>query len=224
MDIKSLVELQWEEVRNLIYYITDYMTKLELRTYNFVNLLSNLKQRIEMEEAKGLMVTDAVLVQRLLNKINVETETSAPMAALSLLGFDDHFKSHETCYLNLNSVLFEMNLAKIPNKDDDDDDVAVDDDDDDDGNVEDGQDQCGMQVDESGNVVFVSHKVDYRYRAAELDNLSLYEFTSNFKKKKEDPDKVFKSGGPGPMPLDRHRFLPNILNLLLMFWFGENFH
>ena len=105
MDIKPISHNR--DGKCLTVYMTDYETKSEMKTHNVIALAAQVRER----DGKGESVPETLakrMAVKILNKVNVMQEVSAPMVSQLLLGYGDHFKSHTFERLHVGPLLSEL--------------------------------------------------------------------------------------------------------------------
>jgi len=106
------------DTKALIYYLTEYATKCELKTYELVSLMSAAYKDVE-ENSAVLMESDKTrkLLIRCLNKIGSVQEQPAQLVISDLLGYPTHYTDSTFASLNW--------LAIVKYIEDGDDDVTL---------------------------------------------------------------------------------------------------
>ncbi|KAJ2914762.1 hypothetical protein MD484_g5658, partial [Candolleomyces efflorescens] len=79
----------------IIGYISDYLTKFPLKTYQvFSTMFDVFTKNLESEGEENAVNGARKMILRIVNALSVKMEIGAPMAALYLLGLPDHYSSH----------------------------------------------------------------------------------------------------------------------------------
>lgn len=86
-------------VNAVIYYVTKYVSKGSLKTYQMFSAVYDIFQRAETDDRLKDLAIESVERQRLnllkiANLMNSRVEIGSPMAAMYLLGNPDHYTSH----------------------------------------------------------------------------------------------------------------------------------
>ena len=99
-DVTSL--LSGTAIKSVIAYVTDYITKTPLKTHvMFQAVKSAFMKNPDVLEADIPRVEKARrLIMKIVNSLTSRSEIGAPMAAMYLLGHKDHYTGHKfkTCY------------------------------------------------------------------------------------------------------------------------------
>lgn len=100
MDIKYVAS--GESAKAIIFYVTDYVTKTQLKMHVSHAALAGALAKLEAREAEDVHEPDAdprVRAKRVLQKCAYEMiskqELSAPQVAANLMGYGDHYSSHK---------------------------------------------------------------------------------------------------------------------------------
>ncbi|KAI0643359.1 hypothetical protein C8Q79DRAFT_1024297 [Trametes meyenii] len=89
--------LSGTQVRAIIAYVTDYVTKSTMNTHNFFKIIKTVLERnTELLDASGERRDHSArkLVSKFVNAISAGTEIGGPAAAAHLLGYPDHYTDH----------------------------------------------------------------------------------------------------------------------------------
>ena len=156
--------LSGTQVRAVLGYVTDYVTKMQLKTYTlFDTMQSVFSDNADIVHDSGDKASAAqTLFVKTLNALHAKSETGGPMICASLLGNPDHYKSHVFkpfyWYSFLTYVSSETNFSL----------------------GQDGDDRSGgtvmVGVDDSSNVAAFSKVNDYIFRGDSLGDITLYDF------------------------------------------------
>ncbi|KAJ7578607.1 hypothetical protein C8J56DRAFT_725665, partial [Mycena floridula] len=108
MDIKPVSS--GKEAKAILFYITDYVTKSQLKAHVAYAALETAVRKLGEFNPTDDAVTQRGkrLLQRCAYQMISNQELSAPQVASYLLGFGDHFTSHE--YTNLYWTSFEKHI------------------------------------------------------------------------------------------------------------------
>ena len=198
MDIKFIGS--GESAKAILYYITDYITKTDLKTHvAFAALELAVKKLGEFDpNADEVTLRAKRMLQKCAYAMVSHQELSAQQVAAYLVGGGDHYTSHSfrniywtsfeasinnerpspECYkaTNAESSQSSKKHEDIESSDDEEDSVAETSDDETDA---DGEDDVHIAFSRTGNIFECSSQVsNYRFRAKELDHLSVWEFVS----------------------------------------------
>ncbi|CAF3984286.1 unnamed protein product [Rotaria sordida] len=194
MDIKFI----WSgsDAKALVYYITDYVTKMSLSFHDTFALvqkcITSFKNLSDQTDKESAIERSRKLVLRCYNTLASQQELSGVQVASYLMNWDDHYTTHkfQGLYLiqterflqtELNEMRTKQNL-ELASHDMLDDDVF------DDGTIdEENNDEEHFQIQPSENdkkFVLVNTRIDYQYRSDTLNNICLYDFVSTLYKKK----------------------------------------
>ena len=167
-DIKCI--LSGKGAKAAMFYITDYITKMDLKTYQSLTLLSRAVSR--MPDISGFSPTDAAktLLHKCLSQFTRQQQIHAQQAVRYLRGFGDGISSHKTIPVLSTLLLwfvrqnYPMNVCQEAAECANDEDEEIE------------QPSLRIDVDEEGKLVN-SHQIhDYWYRSDTLAHLSFYDF------------------------------------------------
>ena len=114
MDIKYI--FSGSDAKALVYYITDYVTKSNLSFHDTFSLVLKAVQSIEKQKLNIDIAVDAEeksrrLVLRCYNTLASQQELSSAQVASYLMGWPDHYTTHE--FVNLFLVGIENYLQAM---------------------------------------------------------------------------------------------------------------
>ena len=206
MDIKFI--FNGSDAKALVYYITDYVTKTNLSFHDTFSLVLKAVKTMENSTLTDFSRMSAEeksrrLVLRCYNTLASQQELSSMQVASYLMGWPDHYTTHEFVNIHLISVEKYLQAALInerskeqqrlmgnenhslhaietrlycletPGMSDEDEEV-----------VNDTGEQFLLQPSETPTeYVFVNTRVDYQYRSSALQNVSLYDYVRYYRKK-----------------------------------------
>ncbi|CAF4499574.1 unnamed protein product [Rotaria sp. Silwood2] len=190
MDVKFI----WSgsDAKALVYYITDYVTKMSLSFHDtFALVQKSITSYMNPSHQTGKV--DAIeksrkLVLRCYNTLASQQELSGVQVASYLMNWDDHYTTHkfQGVYLIQTERYLQTQLNELRSKqkseDVTDDDVYDDEAIDDDNNNEE-----HFQIQSTENdkkYVLINTRTDYQYRSDILNDMCLYDFVSALYKKK----------------------------------------
>ena len=206
MDIKFIYS--GSDAKALVYYITDYVTKTNLSFHDTFSLVLKAVKSMEKSPLGGADSMSAEeksrrLVLRCYNTLASQQELSGMQVASYLMGWPDHYTTHEFANIHLISVEHYLQAALLderskgqqqptgninhslhyaemtlqflepPAASDDEDEIRID-----------AEEQFLLQPSESASrYVFVNSRIDYQYRSSALESISLYDYARFYRKK-----------------------------------------
>ncbi|CAF1143003.1 unnamed protein product [Rotaria sordida] len=195
MDIKFI----WSgsDAKALVYYITDYVTKMSLSFHDTFALvqksITSFQNSLQQTSKESAIEKSRKLVLRCYNTLASQQELSGVQVASYLMNWDDHYTTHKfqglfliqterflQAQLNEICAKQKMELAAHDIIDDDvyDDDEAID-------NENNDEEHFQIQLAENDKkYVLVNTRIDYQYRSDILNDMCLYDFVSALYKKK----------------------------------------
>ncbi|KAJ6556239.1 hypothetical protein B0H19DRAFT_994488, partial [Mycena capillaripes] len=193
MDIKFIGS--GASAKAILYYITDYITKSQLKTHVAFAMLElavkKLGQFNPLED--DINVRAKKMLQKCAYAMISQQELSAQQVASYLMDFEDHFTSH--AYRNFYWTSFESFINKELKSpeyhfdDDEQDNIFFLNDLAEPTNINDGVDddqEIRVEVDTTGNLVTMGSQIaDYQQRGDELSNVSVWDFISRVDKVKK---------------------------------------
>lgn len=190
MDIKFIGS--GPSTKAVIYYITDYITKSQLKTHvAFAALELAVKKLNDNENEDDLATTRAKrLLQKCAYAMVSHQELSAQQVCSYLMDFEDHFTSHE--YRNIFWKSFEIYVDRVlpliapddsePHTEETNGDCTDHFENDDRGEAEEG-DEVGVTTNIAGEIVPKNGQVlDYMQRGDALRQISLWEYVAGIHK------------------------------------------
>src|SRR5436305_3804126 len=153
----------------LVYYITDYATKLAKPIYHYFSIAaammsSQTEQMDEREDRQTDVYKSRQFLNKVYNKISVSREISGPEIGNVLIGQPECYTNVKFTNLNYNSLYFEM-ISTFPN-------LRVE------NQVENGDENVEPTVRIIDERTALDQFVDYRYRGETLKGLCLYDYKS----------------------------------------------
>ena len=206
MDIKFIYS--GSDAKALVYYITDYVTKTNL---SFHDTFSLVLKAVKSMEKSPLGSVDSMsaeeksrrLVLRCYNTLASQQELSGMQVASYLMGWPDHYTTHEFANIHLISVEHYLQATLLTERSkgqqqptgntihsfyyaeikrhflessaasDDEDGIRID-----------TEEQFLVQPSESATkYVLVNSRIDYQYRSSALESMSLYDYARYYRKK-----------------------------------------
>ncbi|CAF1598294.1 unnamed protein product [Adineta ricciae] len=194
MDIKYI--FSGSDAKALVYYITDYVTKSSLSFHDTFSLVlkavkSFEKQKLGTDASLNAEEKSRRLVLRCYNTLASQQELSGVQVASYLMGWPDHYTTHEFANLYLIGIENYLQAALIEARSEhqnqtkmiplyltDTTDTETEE------NCVETEEQFLLQPDETKTkYVYVNTRVDYQYRSASLDDMCLYDYISFYRKK-----------------------------------------
>ncbi|CAF3820406.1 unnamed protein product [Rotaria sp. Silwood1] len=208
-----ILNLFWSgsDAKALVYYITDYVTKMSLSFHDTFALvqksITSFKNLSDHTDKESAIERSRKLVLRCYNTLASQQELSGVQVASYLMNWDDHYTTHkfQGLYLiqterflqtELNEIRTQQKLELATHSEYIklkltyclsyvyviDDDIFDDEIIDDENNNE---EQFQIQTAEDNKkYVLVNTRIDYQYRSTILNNICLYDFVSTLYKKK----------------------------------------
>ncbi|KAG1734452.1 uncharacterized protein EDB91DRAFT_1250974 [Suillus paluster] len=166
-DIKCI--LSGKGAKAAMFYISDYITKMDVKTYEVLSLLSRAVARIPKQIVHQGNVVDhgKALLHKCLSQFNWQQQVHAQQAARYIQGFDDSTCSHQTVPMMSSLLLAYVHEQYIRC-----DTMTPDDHDDDE--VE--QVQLQIATDKDGKLVEANQIHHYLYCSDALAQMSFYDF------------------------------------------------
>ena len=178
-DIKCI--LSGKAAKAAMCYITDYITKMDMKTYQMLSLLSRAVASVPQEPETSVKQKGRMLLHKCLSQFTRQQQIHAQQAARYLRGKNDTISSHETCPLMSGLLLdfvfaeYKLSIDDCISSDNEDDDVE--------------HTFLKIQKDHAGNLINHNQLTDYWFRPNSLSDMNFYDFTRCItlqKKRKED--------------------------------------
>ena len=115
-DIKSI--LSGKAAKAAMFYITDYITKMDVKTYQVLTLLSRAVAQLPFQENSSSSEQAKKLLHKCLAQFTKQQQIHAQQAARYLRGFGDGIKSHNTIPMMSNLLLEYLTLNNVSCNDD----------------------------------------------------------------------------------------------------------
>ncbi|KAJ7123845.1 hypothetical protein C8R43DRAFT_1147864, partial [Mycena crocata] len=170
-DVSSL--LSGTAVNAVVSYVSDYVSKLGLKTYHaFASVFDVFQRNSESLDAGAEgKETARTLMRQMINSMSTKMEIGSPMASMYLLGNPDHYCSHE--YVNFAWRSYVTFVKKYwYQTDEQDEDIA---------------DDLLTVRNQNGSYVASSVVDDYRFRPRPYEHVNLYEWVQCSDKKARTP-------------------------------------
>jgi hypothetical protein len=166
-DLKCI--LSGKAAKAAMCYITDYITKMDLKTYQMLTLLSRAVASIPQESEHSVKKKGRTLLHKCLAQFTRQQQIHAQQAARYLRGKDDTISSHDTTPM-MSGLLLDFVSARYTVSEhdysclDEEDDVEIE------------ERHLKIQTDVHGNLVSHNQLTDYWFRDASLRNMNFYNF------------------------------------------------
>ena len=154
-------------IKGTLLYISDYITKMTLKTHvAFESIRSVFQKNSEMlGGCESQHVKARKLMTKMVNTMSAKLELGSPMICLYLLGNPDHYTSHR--FVPFYWLSFVQEVRKAWDED----------------LTGEPPQKIGM-LKRNGRIVGISYVHDYIHRPKELDDVSLYDWISTYKREK----------------------------------------
>lgn len=177
-DLKCI--LSGKAAKAAMFYITDYITKMDSKTYETLSLLSKaVLQTSDMDNSKDKSPIEnaRTLLHKCLSQFSRQQQIHAQQAARYIRGYMDTISSHKT--IPMLSGMLITHITKMAKHEDllepDGNEVELNND----GDSE--PTSIKVVVDDSGQLLERNQINDYIYRSFLLQNLSFFEFVHRFR-------------------------------------------
>ena len=161
-DIKCI--LSGKAAKAAMYYITDYITKMDVKTYEMLSLLSRAVASMPSDHELPPRQHARLLLHRCLAQFSRQQQIHAQQAARYLRGKKDSISSHESTPMMTGLLLDFLQTQYQMGPKDETDDPTIE------------QTHLKIQTDHNGNLVNKNQVMDYWYRADSLSQMNFYEF------------------------------------------------
>jgi len=209
-----------ESAKAMIFYITDYITKSQLKSHvAYAALQLAVKKCEDMDDADDdFTVRSKRLLQKCAYAMISHQEMSAQQVASYLMGYEDHFTSHsfsclywasferfierldeeKLCPINRDQGLNDGGVEEpVPAGEEEgrgDENGSSTEDENDDAEIDDGEDEVAIRVEDDGSVAVLADQVcDYTLRPKEMADMCLWEFVATTEKSYTRPSR--RDGG-----------------------------
>ena len=162
-DIKCI--LSGKAAKAAMFYITDYITKMDLKTYQMLSLLSRAVSSMPTDYESLPRVRARSLLHKCLAQFSRQQQIHAQQAARYLRGLGDSISSHDTTPMMSGLLLhFLQSEYKLTTQEE----TNVDED------IE--QPHLKIQTDREGKLICKNQVTDYWYRSPSLAHMNFYDF------------------------------------------------
>ena len=164
-DIKCI--LSGKGAKAAMFYITDYITKMDMKTYQSLTLLSKAVAKVSTFSDKSPIDSAKTLLHKCVSQFTRQQQIHAQQAVRYLRGYTDTITSHETVAI-LSSNLMAFIRKNYPNHKDDNDDYE-----------EEEIEPLPLQVEKNskGELISTHQLHHYLYRDDSLAHMSFYDFS-----------------------------------------------
>ena len=168
-DIKCI--LSGKAAKAAMFYITDYITKMDLKTYEMLSLLSHAVSQMPDASKPCSSIDNAkILLHKCLSQFSRQQQIHAQQAAWYLRGKGDSISSHNTIPMMSGLMLAYVNENYLQGTSQ----THDDDDDSDDDDVV--QPSLRIAIDKEGRLMEANQVHDYVYRGDSLKDMTFYDF------------------------------------------------
>jgi hypothetical protein len=178
-DIKCI--LSGKAAKAAMFYITDYITKSDLKTHEMLSMLSRAVANLgdSPDNNESPVVRSKKLLHKCLSQFTRQQQIHAQQAARYLRGLDDSIPSHRT--IPMLSALLISHVTKVAQMMDPPisaHDITSDDDTDEDGCGEEEREAIALKIliNQDGTLREANQVYDYLYRGETLRSMAFYDF------------------------------------------------
>jgi hypothetical protein len=190
-DIKCI--LSGKAAKAAMFYITDYITKMDLKTYEMLSLLSCAVSSMPTDCESPLRVRAQSLLHKCLAQFSRQQQIHAQQAARYLCGLGDSISSHNTTPMMSGLLLhFLQSEYKLTTQEE----TNIDED------IE--QPHLKIQTDREGKLICKNQVTDYWYRSPSLAHMNFYDFAHCVSLEHNNKVKKHKKGKDYLCTLTRH--------------------
>jgi len=172
-DIKCI--LSGKAAKAAMFYITDYITKMDIKTHEMLSLMSKAVARTPIKKENEAQENAKKLLHKCLSQFSCQQQIHGQQAVCYLRGKDDTMMSHNTVPM-LSSLLLS-HIRTIYNKKKAS--QFFENEDTSNSNTENEPSEPGslkLELDKNGKLVENNQVLDYFYRDEKLSNLNFYNF------------------------------------------------
>lgn len=171
-DLKCI--LSGKSAKAAMFYISDYITKMGLKTYEMLTLLSRAVARMPSNDSGSTVDSAKLLLHKCLSQFNRQQQIHAQQAVRYVQGHDDSISSHKTIPM-LSSLLIshvkEVHRTHVQSSE-----LGSNEDSGLEGNDDIEQSRLRIETDKEGNLVESNQLTNYLYRADVLSGMSFFDF------------------------------------------------
>jgi len=172
-DIKCI--LSGKAAKAAMFYITDYITKMDIKTHEMLSLMSKAVARTPIKKENEAQENAKNLLHKCLSQFSCQQQIHGQQAVHYLRGKDDTMMSHNTVPM-LSSLLLSHIRTIYNNKEAS---QFFENEDTSDSNTENEPSELGslkLELDKNGKLVENNQVLDYFYRDEKLSDLNFYNF------------------------------------------------
>jgi len=165
-DVKCI--LSGKAAQAAMYYITNYITKMDLNTHQILNMMSKAVMTLDKYQPKDQPPTVRQLMHRCLAQFTRNQQLSGQRAVRYIRGRDDSYMSHDSVPMmsamlmaSVSHLVLDTALEHQLNY-----------------NLE--EMNVRLQTDRNGTLQFSDQVEDYLYRAADLETINFYDYVCQF--------------------------------------------
>ena len=152
-----------------MFYITDYITKMDMKTYEVLSLLSRAVAKIPMVDSKSSVDNAKVLLHKCLSQFTRQQQIHAQQAVCYIRGFGDGISLYDTVPMMsgillayVREVYTDSQEGEVLDHLDDDDETEL---------------TClRVMTDKNGNLIEANQIHHYLYCADSLEEMCFYDF------------------------------------------------
>ena len=205
-DLKCI--LSGKAAKAAMFYISDYITKMDTKTYEMLSLLSRAVARVPINSVgpKSPVDNARILLHKCLSQFSRQQQIHAQQAARYIRGFGDGIPSHKSVpmisSLLLSHVKNSIKVVSSAHPNGNNTDSASDDEDDDTEHS-----RIRLIVTENNKIVQTDQVHHYIYRADSLSHLCFYDFVRNVHIETKARDKRTKNTHKTRLGVLKHHIL-----------------
>ena len=159
-DIKCI--LSGKAAKAAMFYITDYITKMDTKTYEMLSLLScAVSQMPDVSKPCTAIDKSKILLHKCLSQFSRQQQIHGQQAARYLRGKGDSMPSHGTCPMMSGLMMAYVRQQYLQNTSDEEDDDA---------DIE--QPSIHITIDKNGRLIEANQIHDYVFRADTLKDMN----------------------------------------------------
>ena len=170
-DIKCI--LSGKAAKAAMFYITDYITKMDIKTYEMLSLMSRAVISVSSTQMSSNIDHAKTLLHKCLSQFSRQQQVHGQQAVRYLRGLDDAMMSHKTIPMLSNllllhirsvySILYDTDESILNATDDENNDLH--------------QSFLKVAVESNGRLINNNKVLDYWFRDDKLSHLNFYDFT-----------------------------------------------
>ncbi len=204
-DLKCI--LSGKAAKAAMFYITDYITKMDIKTYQLLTLLSHAVLNFENDDQKNLSIhlSGKQLLHKCVSQFTKKQQIHAQQASRYGRGFGDTITSHTTVpMLSGTLMLMVQKLYPIATQTNDSHDE-----------IETECERIPITTDNEGNIIQTNQVHNYLYRDEMLSDVCFYDFVRCFRIEKKKNLKNIAQSLPRFILLHPHKL--NMTHIIVQF-------